>query len=111
MTSIKAMHASINSMNSRFDTLVTDVTVALSKAEVAQVMATADSHEITAIRSEMVELRLECDRKCNDACGEVRELRAECQNLRAENIELKSQKNNLETYSRRDNLWHSWAER
>ena len=102
--SIKAMHASINSMNSRFDTLVTDVTVALSKAEAAQVMATANSHEITAIRSEMVELRLECDRKCNDACGEVRELRAECQNLRAENIELKSQTNNLETYSRRDNL-------
>ena len=60
-------------------------------------MATANSTEITAIRSEMVELKLECDRKCNDACGEVRELRAECQNLRAENIELKSQTNNLET--------------
>ena len=52
----------------------------------------------------MVELRLECDGKCNDACGEVRELRAKCQKLRAENIELKSQTNNLETYSRRDNL-------
>ena len=102
--SINAMHASINSMNSRFDTLVKDVTVALSKAEAAQVMAKANSTEITAIRSEMVEFKLECDRKCNDACGEVRELRAECQSLRAENIDLKSQTNNLETYSRRDNL-------
>ena len=46
--SIQAMHASINSMNLQFDTLVTDVTVALRKAEAAQVMATANSHEITA---------------------------------------------------------------
>ena len=91
-------------MKSRFDVLAKDVNTALDKAENVRAMATANTKEITMIHSEMVELKLECDRKCRETCSEVRDLRAECQSLRAENIELKSQTNNLETYSRRNNL-------
>ena len=102
--SIDALSNSMNEMNSRFDVLAKDVNTALDKAESARAMATANTKEITMIRSEMVELKLECDRKCRETCSEVRDLRAECQSLRAENFELKSQTNNLETYSRRNNL-------
>ena len=52
---------------------------------------------------EVSELREQCT-ELTAVRDEVQELRTECRKLREEKVSLRSQANNIESYSRRDNL-------
>ena len=92
--SFEKIASSINTMNTnickRFDDLElqlrNDISQTATKAEAAVTVANANKIALQQLRSE------------------VDELRQWCRDLKNENVTLKSQTNNIETYSRRDNL-------
>ena len=109
-TSINTMNRSVIKMTTQFDdfetkmtTMSNDVQTASDKAESAHELATDNSNEIKVLFSEVSELREQCT-ELTAVRDEVQELRTECRKLREENVSLRSQANNIESYSRRDNL-------
>ena len=109
-TSINTMNRSVIKLITQFDdsdnkmtTMSNDVQMASDKAESAHVLETDNSNEIKVHFSEVSELREQCT-ELTAVRDEVQELRTECWKLREENVSLRSQANNIESYSRRDNL-------
>ena len=72
-------------------------------AESARTMAAENANELTLLRAEVDELKKQ-SKELTTVQEEVHVLKTEYRKLRDENVILKNQTNNIESYSRRDNL-------
>ena len=109
-SAINDMNHNISKMGMQFDefenkitSITGDIKVAKDMAEAARAQSTANTNDITALHSEIMELKQEYN-MFDEMQNEVGALKLGCRKLRCENSTLKSQANSLETYSRRDNL-------
>ena len=100
---ITRMATQFNDFESKMTTMSNDVKMASDKAESAHELATDNGNEIKVLFSEVSEPREQCT-ELTAVRDEVQELRTECRKLREENVSLRSQTNNIESYSCRDNL-------
>ena len=100
---ITRMATQLNDFESKMTTMSNDVKMASDNAESTHELATDNSNELKVLLSEVSELREQCT-ELTAVRDEVQELKTECRKLREENVSLRSQANNIESYSRRDNL-------